>query len=69
MGPKRILRITLLTVLAGSALTASCAEGPSGFPEVEGWTQAGEVRVYNADNLWEYINGAAVLFVEYGVGT
>jgi len=36
---------------------------------VGGWTQAGEVRVYNAQNLWEYINGAAELFVQYGVRT
>jgi hypothetical protein len=36
---------------------------------VDGWTQAGEVRVYNAENLWEYIDGAALLFVEYGVRT
>jgi hypothetical protein len=56
-------------VLAASALTASCAEGPSGFPEVAGWTQSGEVRVYTAETLWEYIDGAAVLFVEYGVRT
>ena len=69
MAPKRIQRIARLRVLAASALTASCAGGPSGFPEVEGWTQTGEVRVYNADNLWEYIDGAAVLFVEYGVRT
>jgi hypothetical protein len=27
------------------------------------------VRIYNADNLWEYINGAAVLFEEYGIRT
>jgi hypothetical protein len=27
------------------------------------------VRIYTADNLWEYIDGAAVLFVEYGVQT
>ncbi|UCC72313.1 MAG: hypothetical protein JSV86_18395 [Gemmatimonadota bacterium] len=27
------------------------------------------MRIYTADNLWEYINGAAVLFVEYGVRT
>jgi hypothetical protein len=65
----RIDRIALLTVIAASALTASCAEAPSGFPEVEGWTQSGEVRIYTADNLWEYIDGAAVLFVEYGVQT
>ena len=69
MGPKRTHRIALLTVIAISALTASCAGGPSGFPEVEGWTQTGEVRVYNAETLWEYIDGAAVLFVEYGVRT
>jgi hypothetical protein len=36
---------------------------------VDEWTQAGEVRVYDADTLWEYINGAAELFVEYGVLT
>ena len=48
MGPKRTHRIALLTVLATSALTGSCAGGPSGFPEVGGWTQAGEVRIYTA---------------------
>jgi len=69
MGPNRTHRIALLTVLATSALTASCAGGPSGFPEVGGWTQTGEVRVYNAETLWQYIDGAAVLFVEYGVRT
>lgn len=62
-------RLALLTVLTASALAASCAESPSGFPEVEGWTQAGEVRIYTADNLWEYIDGAAMLFVQYGVRT
>ena len=69
MGPHRISRIARLTVLAASAFAASCTGGPSGFPEVEGWTQAGEVRVYNAETLWEYINGAAELFVEYRVRT
>ena len=58
-----------MAVLAASALTASCAGGPSGFPEVGGWTQTGDVRVYNAETLWEYIDGAAMLFVEYGVRT
>jgi hypothetical protein len=40
-----------------------------GFPEVEGWTVASDVQMYTADNLWEYINGAAELFVEYEVET
>lgn len=61
--------LALLAVLASAILTPSCARTPSGFPAVEGWTQAGEARIYNAENLWEYIDGAAVLFVEYGVRT
>jgi hypothetical protein len=68
VGPKRVHPIAVLTVLAGPALT-SCGGGQSGFPVPEGWTRVGEVRVYNAENLWEYIDGAAVLFVEYGVRT
>ncbi len=44
-----------------------CSSGGSEFPEVEGWTQPGEVLFYDADTLWEYINGAAELFVSYGV--
>ena len=58
-----------LTFLAAWASTVSCSGGTAGFPQVEGWTQVGDVRVYTADNLWEYIDGAAVLFVEYGVQT
>ncbi|KPJ95337.1 MAG: hypothetical protein AMS18_03045 [Gemmatimonas sp. SG8_17] len=69
MGCNSTHRIALLRVLATAALAASCTGGPSGFPAVEGWTQTGEVRVYNAETLWEYIDGAAVLFVEYGVRT
>ena len=57
----------------GSEPGDSAAEAPPAggqdFPAVEGWTQAGEVLIYDADNLWEYINGAAELFVEFGVQT
>ncbi len=69
MARTRTLRTAPLTGLTSLALLTSCAGGPSGFPTVEGWTQTGEVRVYNAETLWEYIDGAAVLFVEYGVRT
>jgi hypothetical protein len=53
-------------VFLTAALTA-CSDQGSDFPEVAGWTQPGEVLIYDADNLWEYINGAAELFVSYGV--
>lgn len=66
---QRRRQLALSAVLLTAALTASCADQPSGFPQVDGWTQSGEVRVYSAENLWEYINGAAVLFEEYGVRT
>lgn len=62
--------LSLAAVVAGGMLL-SCAEpqAASDFPEVAGWTQPGEVLIYDADNLWEYINGAAELFVEFGVQT
>lgn len=44
-------------------------EATPDFPVVEGWSQVGEVLTYDADNLWEYINGAAELFIEFGVQT
>ncbi len=62
------LRVSPVVVLA--AVTILCCSGQdAGFPEVEGWTRTGEVSVYAAENLWEYINGAAELFVDYGVLT
>jgi len=55
------------------ACAGSEPEGRGGatpdFPPVEGWSQVGDVLTYDADNLWEYINGAAELFVEFGVQT
>ncbi len=63
---KRVSATTLL--ILGASLT-SCSEGNGRFPQVEGWAPAGEVRIYDADTLWEYIDGAAELFIEYGVQT
>jgi hypothetical protein len=58
--------LILVFLLAAVALNG-CSSESSDFPAVEGWTQPGEVLIYDADNLWEYINGAAELFVSYGV--
>jgi len=62
-------RMLSLTVLIASVTLLHCSGDESDFPAVEGWTQAGEVLLYDADNLWEYINGAAELFLEYDVQT
>jgi len=60
-------RVLSLAVAAVAVTLLSCSGTESDFPAVEGWTQAGEVKIYDADNLWEYIDGAAELFVEYDV--
>ena len=36
------------------------------FPEIKGWQISSEVLKYNPENLWEYINGAADQFIDYG---
>ena len=35
------------------------------FPEIEGWKTDGAIKSFNAETLWEYINGAAELFLAY----
>lgn len=69
MRPTTARHAPVLTFLCVAALTFSCAEDRLDFPQVEGWAQTGETMIFDADNLWEYINGAAELFVEYGVQT
>ncbi len=65
-GPRLVTVVAFLTAV--TALLACSGERPA-FPSVEGWTRTSEVREYAADNLWQYINGAAELFVEYDVQT
>ena len=64
-----IVRIESVAVLAAVCLAAPLVGQDAGFPEVEGWSSASDVQMYTADNLWEYINGAAELFVEYELET
>lgn len=63
------IQIECVAFLAAFAIAVPCAGQEVGFPEVEGWAVASDVQTYTADNLWEYINGAAELFVEYELET
>jgi hypothetical protein len=67
VGPSKNIRRATLGLLLTVATFTACSQQGSDFPEVAGWTQPGEVLIYDADTLWEYINGAAELFVAYGV--
>ncbi|MBD3180380.1 MAG: hypothetical protein GF417_12855 [Candidatus Latescibacteria bacterium] len=43
----------------------SASELIAGMEPVPGWSPQGEMAVYHADNLWEYINGSAEKFMSY----
>jgi hypothetical protein len=55
---KKTIVLVLLFALAASL-------GASDFPKVEGWKAVSEVQTFGPENLWEYINGAAELFLGY----
>jgi hypothetical protein len=63
---------TLFAVLCLTGCTwTSSAQGVadsalSHFPRLDGWQATEEQIVYNRENLWELIDGAADLFVSYG---
>lgn len=50
----------LVLIISATAIIAS------EFQKPDDWQQLGEPAVYSRDNLWEYINGAADLFLGYG---
>jgi len=36
------------------------------FPQIEGWERESDITTYNTETLWEFINGAAETFMQYG---
>ena len=56
-----------LTILA--ALTVSPTLGPADdgmFPSLFGWSVVPGEKVYTSSNLWDFIDGAAEVFLSYG---
>ncbi len=45
----------------------TCSGGLYGeeFPQIKGWKANGDMHTYKPANLWEYIDGAANLYLEY----
>lgn len=64
-------KITIITmILTGCFLFSLSLSGASGgmetlFPHLSGWTQKGKINTYTPDTLYEYINGAADVFLGY----
>jgi hypothetical protein len=70
MMKKRCLvsRLLLVYLILGGigTLWASNSDGKtSTFPEVTGWRQSGEIQTFTPKTLFEYINGAADLYLAY----
>jgi hypothetical protein len=63
---KRLLLFTLISLscLAGQVLAQTPAQLHADLPVMDGWTLSPDVEIFNRDNLYERINGAAPLFLE-----
>ncbi|MDR0415220.1 MAG: hypothetical protein LBH84_07400 [Prevotellaceae bacterium] len=62
----RKIQYVMLAVscLAGQAIAQSPTDMHSGLPPVKGWTISPQVEVFDGENLFERINGAAPAFLE-----
>jgi hypothetical protein len=56
--------ISSLFCVAGQTFAQTPNDLHSGLPEIEQWSISPDVEVFNRDNLYERINGAAPLFFE-----
>jgi len=61
---KKIAALPVLFCASAHVFAQSPAELHSWITAPEGWTVAPETEVFNPDNLFERINGAAPLFIE-----
>jgi hypothetical protein len=71
------LGLAILAASASIAASAPVAGRPTPAPdplagaldavEADGWTRVGAVRAFDADNLWEFIDGDAERFVDAGL--
>jgi hypothetical protein len=44
---------------------APAGETDTLFPEIEGWKRSGNIQVFTSENLFDYIDGAAELYLNY----
>jgi hypothetical protein len=62
---KRTFTTLLVFVCLSLAASAGSADIKDLFPKMEGWEPEGEAMIYTADNLFEYIDGSADLYLAY----
>jgi len=52
-------KVLLFFLLVGVSIPLMAGD----FPRIKGWKPVSDPLIYTADNLWEYINGAAEQFL------
>ena len=63
---KNIVFIAMFSILAIITFSETAMKNCEKlFPEIEGFTKKGKIETYTPDTLFEYINGAADLFLSY----
>jgi len=66
MRGSEMMKTVLLILVMATLVWGSDSEGKDfSFPEIPGWKQSGEIETYSPQTLFEYINGAADLFLAY----
>jgi len=67
---KRVGRTFILWLALAAAIATPASAGESALlrlvPAMEGWTLAEEPRVFQPENLYEHIDGAAESYIAYG---
>lgn len=63
MSQKFIIFLVILTLFFLFSFGEEVRSGAGLFPEINGWKTNGSINTYTPDNLFEYINGAAEVFL------
>jgi hypothetical protein len=65
------LKLARALIVAAICLAPGCASRPRTFfpeaNEVRGWSKTGEIRTFEAADLWKYIDGDAEKYIQAGV--
>lgn len=64
--PRSAVLLHLLLLTASASPLAVTGESEDFFPPIPGWKVQAESTVYLPATLWEFINGAADLYLSYG---
>ncbi len=63
-----VIPVLLICWVSADGTSSWAAGGEGGaysFPEMAGWKRSGDVQSYSRANLYDYINGAADLYLKY----